>query len=628
MDPVPFPAMQPLPDRRVFHLATNDLTCLFETDTGFLRRIMRGQTEILRAIYAAVRDENWNTVEPHLEVQNIRSEDNGFRVDFEARCEAPGISFCWSGAIEARGPSLSFLFKGEARSSFRKNRIGFCILHPIRECAALPCAIQNRQSEWSEAIFPRFVSPHQPFKDLQRLRWSPHPGIAAELHFEGDVFETEDQRNWTDASFKTYCTPLAVPFPVKIEAGAQIDQRVTLNLQSKEPIRQVEEQIPEIRLDLAEAENPVPLLGLEVASHGKRLGEIHLERLKKLKLSHLRVDLRLSHDDWLNRYRLAVEEAKVIGARLQPALFVTDNARWEISRFREAIDPAMIDACLIFHEKELSTCERWLVLSEELLNGLKIVAGTNAYFAELNRNRPPKGFSVVYSINPQVHAFDDRSLMENLEAQSTTVESARQFCGDGVFLSPITLRPRFNPNAVVETTIPEGQLPAAVDPRQRTMVGACWTAGSLAALLSCQGVASLTYFETTGWRGLMETERGSPLRAKFGSSADEIFPLYHVFEFIAGTTSVLRLGTALQDGFSALALCDRNGSKRYLLANLEADSKRVRCRLPADAAELRLLGQTNVDALRRGTLPKAEHYSLVQGGLDFNFPGTSLALIR
>ena len=29
----------------------------------------------------------------------------------------------------------------------------------------------------------------------------------------GDVFEMEDQRNWTDASFKTYCTPLRQPFP-------------------------------------------------------------------------------------------------------------------------------------------------------------------------------------------------------------------------------------------------------------------------------------------------------------------------------------------------------------------------------------------------------------------------------
>ena len=45
----------------------------------------------------------------------------------------------------------------------------------------------------------------------------------------------------------------------------------------------------------------------------------------------------------------------------------------------------------------------------------RIVSGTNAYFTELNRERPPVPDSnlVTYSINPQVHAFDPLSLIEN-----------------------------------------------------------------------------------------------------------------------------------------------------------------------------------------------------------------------
>ncbi len=38
----------------------------------------------------------------------------------------------------------------------------------------------------------------------------------------------EDQRNWTDASYKTYSTPLALPFPVEIRAGETVEQTVTL----------------------------------------------------------------------------------------------------------------------------------------------------------------------------------------------------------------------------------------------------------------------------------------------------------------------------------------------------------------------------------------------------------------
>ena len=36
----------------------------------------------------------------------------------------------------------------------------------------------------------------------------------------------------------------------------------------------------------------------------------------------------------------------------------------------------------------------------------------------------------TYSINPQVHAFDDLSVMETLGAQGPTVESARAIVGD------------------------------------------------------------------------------------------------------------------------------------------------------------------------------------------------------
>ena len=152
-------------------------------------------------------------------------------------------------------------------------------------------------------------------------------------------------------------------------------------------------------------------------------------------------------------------------------------------------------------------------------------------------------------------------------------------------------------------------------------------AGSLAALLPCEGVVSLTYFETTGWRGLMETDLGSPLPAKFDSSPDEIFPLYYVLEFVAGASFVLRLGNALSDCVSVLGLRDRDASTRYLLANLEAVSKRIRCRAPAKAIELCVLSETNLDTFRRGSLPEAKHLSLSGEALDFDLPGMSLALI-
>ena len=64
------------------------------------------------------------------------------------------------------------------------------------------------------------------------------------------------------------------------------------------------------------------------------------------------------------------------------------------------------------------------------------------YFAELNRVRPePAGWDgVCYSISPQIHAFTDIDVVENLDAQAETVRSARVLGDDrDVIVSPITL---------------------------------------------------------------------------------------------------------------------------------------------------------------------------------------------
>jgi hypothetical protein len=39
--------------------------------------------------------------------------------------------------------------------------------------------------------------------------------VRVTCRMEGDTYETEDQRNWTDASYKTYVRPLPCPGPTR-----------------------------------------------------------------------------------------------------------------------------------------------------------------------------------------------------------------------------------------------------------------------------------------------------------------------------------------------------------------------------------------------------------------------------
>jgi hypothetical protein len=210
-------------------LKTRVFTCVFETATGYLRPVKMGEVEVLRAIYGAVRDKNWDTALFELEVERLEQGEDAFSLEFLARSDQPAIPFWWKGTIVGRGGSLEFTFEGHARSAFLRNRIGLCVLHPIKECAGQRCRVQDGEGNWREDVFPFYISPHQPFKQLHGLSWRPSSDVQAEIRFEGEIFEMEDQRNWTDASFKTYSTPLELPFPVEVAAGERIFQRVVLS---------------------------------------------------------------------------------------------------------------------------------------------------------------------------------------------------------------------------------------------------------------------------------------------------------------------------------------------------------------------------------------------------------------
>ena len=608
----------PVPSRRA--LRAGPLSLIYEA--GDLRYIRYGETEVLRRIYVAIRDRDWGTVPPVLTKVKIDAGPSSFRISYDVKNIQGEVDFRWHGVITGGVEgSITFEMDGAAHSEFLTSRIGFCVLHPASSAGA-PCRVEHVDGQFEEAGLPLFIVPEQPllpFQSIRALRHAVEPGVWAEVRFDGDVFEMEDQRNWTDASYKTYSTMMQLPCPVQMQPGSQIAQRISLSLiggRGKSPGRPRTKPPLALSVGALNMALPLPLIGLGLASHGEPLSTRALERLKALRLGHLRVDVHLESDNFEGVLELATSEAEQLACPLEVALLISENGDQELSRLRAALARYRppVRTWLVYTAKELvrggspiteavASAIRHL---GSLYHGARFAAGTNADFIFMQRSQPPFDLLdlAVLAANPQVHAFDDASLMETPETQATMVASARRLArGLPVAVSPITLKPRYNPYALgpQHDTAP-GELPPQVDPRQMSLFCAAWTLGSLKYLAE-SGVHSVTYFETTGWRGIMETEAGSPLPEKFRSLPGGVFPVYHVLADIGEFAGGHVIPSWSQDPLIHSVLsCRVNGlflvhgsQRRAVIANMSAQRQSLSVSGLGKTIAMHILDETNAE---------------------------------
>lgn len=586
------------PQAELVPLRAGPLSVIFQG--GYLRSIRFGEREVIRRMYGAVRDEHWNTVPGVISNLEIANDKNSFEIHFACEHRKNGIHFCWRAEISgAADGTILWKMRGDALAPFLKNRIGLCVTHPARECEGLLCWVEQVDGTSAWERFPQRISPHQVFRKVRQLRHEVVSGVEAEIRFEGEEFETEDQRNWSDASFKTYSTPLNLPFPVIIAPGEPVEQSIRLSIHGSTKSVSAADLCGhpgtvELTVD-DKSRSRLPAIGLGTPVSADSLDSQEVERLKTLGLSHLRVELPLSASNWLATFRHAAIEAELLGIPLEVSLSQIQNVNRELQSLHNNLYPVKARIC------------RWLIPTEHfdalrealtLLHPAEMYSGTNENFAELNRNQPAENGwdGLCFSINPQMHCFDNETLVENLAGQASILESVKAFSkGRSIAVSPVTLKPRCLPHAAAEHF--PNALPDDVDPRQMSLFGAGWTLASLKYLAE-GGASCVSFYETTGWRGVMERQ-GHSRPSSFPSIPASVFPMYHVFADVGELRDacVLRSHTTNPLLVDSLALLSR-GRLRMLIANLTGEQQSVRVRSAAFAgkAELQVLDETNAES--------------------------------
>jgi hypothetical protein len=249
--------------------------------------------------------------------------------------------------------------------------------------------------------------------------------------------------------------------------------------------------------------------------------------ISALNLKHYRIDVYPSRDNWVSDFSHAYEIGFALRLPLEVALHLTERYREEMESFSIVCQQNRVNL-----RKVLLLSVRGLVTSSEMIDNAStqkralpkvlVGAGTDYNFNEINKNHfTPRDIDFVsFSIDPQEHAFDDLTILENIEAQEHLVRSAKSIYGEHmpVHISPLTLRKRFNPYATnpADLFISEE---AKADPRQKEAFAAVWTFGSLCNL-SKGKAAAVTMYQTAGNQGIL-SRKGEP------------YPVYEVIKSFA-----------------------------------------------------------------------------------------------
>jgi hypothetical protein len=410
-----------------------------------------------------------------------------------------------SAAISASADGgLEFTVKGTARTAFLTSRTGFVVLHPLENFAGAPISVTHTNGAVERAEFPRYVSPSQPFQDIRALRYEVGPGVHVTCTLEGDAFEMEDQRNWTDASYKTYVRPLAKPHPYTLEPDQVFVQRVTLDIDGRPP--RTVGMAGDVTVSVGNSgSGAVPTLALAIDPAHAADASATARRVRQSGVGWLvcSFDAAAGHDaDTMALFRRLGEQtaAELI---LEAALPLRDND----GKYTEDLDVLAADVATIRRCAEAAGVEFAVVSASpacyykswqpsgawprtprlrdiyaklrETFPAARIAGGMHSYFTEFNRRPPPADAVdlVIHSTCPIVHAADDLSVMETLAALPWIFTTVRELAGETPYwIGPSAIGMRFNPYGAATAANP-GNLRiamASLDPRQRGLFKAAW----------------------------------------------------------------------------------------------------------------------------------------------------------
>ena len=580
-------------------LSAGRLSCEF--CEGQLRNVRWGDIEIVRGISYLLRDQDWGTIPASIDGLAVNESEMSFDVRFNLRMMTPEGSLVGVAHLQGRSDGqMVYEVRATTDAAIQTNRCGFVVLHPAAAAGRSLC-VEHTDGRKSDSRFPREISPSQPVFDIRALAYSPSDGVDLQLRLEAELpgdpagkFEMEDQRNWSDASFKTYVASLLDPWPYVLPAGKELVQRVSLSVRSSTtPESKRDRPQGTVTLEAAGIQC-MPPIGVGVPPGFSRACPEEVSALRDLGAGWWIVEANL-RDFSLPADLAAVSACRSgLAVRVQLDVIASGTSSTQEAAFMAADlcwrAGLAVDAVRLLPEsylKSFQPSDQWPDVPplEDYASAARchfpqalIGGGMYTSFTELNRKRQSnQGLDFIGHLTcPTVHAADDQSVMQTIESLSHIVHTVRSVWPSlGYRIGPTSIAARRNPYGNGATPNPGCmRIPlASVDPRHCAQFGAAWTVAYAAAVAPLE-LEVLAMHDSHGSSGPLSRCQGITL-------GPVIVPAWGVLMRLAKAAGAqLILLENLPRGVAGVAWTHDGTLVQGLVANLEAHPTKIRWATP------------------------------------------------
>jgi len=554
----------------------------FGLETPSLRNVSINGVEIAQTITFSVRDKRWGTVDSTNWATSDETSGGQVDITMGGRFTAEDIDLDATIRVSTdRDGSLRYSVTAVALRDFERARIGICVMH-AGTLTGQTLRVTTPDETYS-TTFPDEISASRDISNIVSLSHRMCTDRDVVFEFEGELFEFEDQRNWTDNSYKTFCTPLSMPWPVGVTAGDVVEQ--TMRISTVE--RHSTVGVPDSPLRIAEVDDPIDpdqpgdSMSSDLAPSIGVLCDMDPSALSvavELGVPHVRITL--DGRSAVAPADLARVAKALSGSRTQIELEIVADEPTDIARFHDVLAELgdRVRSVFVFDRTTQITPMSYGSAIDALRShtGLNIGGGSGSNFGAINFHVDNVALdsiqTLTFPMSPQVHYTDDFTIMTNLDAQSTVASNAVRIAdGKPLAIGPITFLPR------------RAGEPLARDPRSDSLLGAAWTVASMESLIS-SGAASLTYHQIGGAGGLV-IENGS------------LTPIYHLLADLSEFRGVTRSPVKVEsDGSRVGVIALARGPESLLIvANVGPDPIDVAVDLPSEGVKIRVLDESTYD---------------------------------